>query len=199
MKKCKWLLALVLSMVMMLTACGGNTIEGEWTGKWYVGDFIAEGMGSEYAEYANCFDDVYILVDLEISEDEIEMSINKDCKDDVRESLETAMADFVVIYMSDLAEQYDVDMETFYAYMGYEDEADMIDDFLASADVDGMVDDLFEDLETQTYEYEVDDDVLKVEDEDGEKDKWEFELDGKTLVIKMTMDDVEVEIEFERQ
>ena len=67
MKRIKVLLAIALSVVMMLTACGGASIKGEWRGEVCVADLVEDELADDFEDYFYLLEDIYVPVVLEIT------------------------------------------------------------------------------------------------------------------------------------
>ena len=212
MKKRNLLLMLGLCLVMSLTACNSEssskdddddkdkqeeTLEGKWEAEWDMTDMLIEEMGSEMEDYADCFKDISLVFCFEFTEDEVTLSIDEDSIDDFGENLEDSMVRLFEAALEDMAKEADMDVDDFCDAMGYTKDQ-YLDMFLESMDLDAMVDELVGEVEEETAEYEVDDDVIVVTYEDDEEEEWEFELDGDELTLVVDVNGEEIEFECER-
>lgn len=94
MKKRSILLSILLLMTVMLTACGsGNPFEGSWKGTLDVTKQFEDGIKANYPELAEYvdFEELVFVLDIQFSDDNMKMSVEKDSIEAFSVKFETGM------------------------------------------------------------------------------------------------------------
>ncbi len=200
MKKRNLFLALVMSLVMMLTACGNsNPFVGTWVGTWDMTDIMYDSIqGSGMEEYAD-FEGLELQVVFTFDDEEVEFAVDEDSLEALGEKMEEQMIELMDAYLEDMASDYGYSSEDLLSMMGYTHD-EFVDEMVAAMDVDGMIDSLSGELEAEgTYEYDEEDGVLTIEYDDDNEEEFEYEFDDDKLIITMEADGYDVVIECEKE
>ncbi len=207
MKKRNVFLALVLSLVMMLTACGNsNPFVGTWRGTWDFTDALVEEMTASdpsMEQYLD-FKDLTIELVFEFTEDgEMSMQVDEDSLDVFVENMEDGIYNMMDAMFEDQLSGYGYTNDEIAAMMGYESYDAMIKALIDEMDMQGsLVDPLMESLDVEgKYEYDEEEGVITFiyDDEDTSDEEFEYEFDDDTLILNIEVDGYDMEIECEKE
>ncbi len=206
MKKRNLFLALVMSLVMMLTACGNsNPFVGTWRGTCDLTDYIVELMVADEPDMAKYveFEDLKFEVIFEFTEDgEVEIYVDEDSVDEFVENVEDGMYNMMDKMFEEQLAEMGVTKDYLAAYMGYDSYDAMMYDMIAAADMKGTMSGMFEVFELEgTYEYDEEDGELTIEydDEDAGDEEFEYEFEDGKLYITAEADGEEFVFECEKE
>lgn len=114
MKKRNILFAVLMAMVMLTTACGGNKIvDGKWIGTLDVTKQFEDGIKAAYpdlAEYVD-FEDLVFMLDIAFVEGEMSMSVQQESIDAFNANFAKGMKALAEGYWSAGLAQYGMTME----------------------------------------------------------------------------------------
>ncbi|MBR2046127.1 MAG: hypothetical protein IJ958_08350 [Agathobacter sp.] len=205
MKKRNVLLALALSVVMLLTACGNkNPFVGTWRGTWDFTDAFEQEMLSQdptMEQYLD-FENLTIELVFEFTEDgEMEMNVDEDSLDAFVDNMETGIYNMMDAMLQDQLSGYGLDNDQIAAMMGYDSYDAMMQALIAEMDMQGtLVDPLMDALDTAgTYEYDEEDGVITLEYEEEGEEEFEYEFDDEKLILNIEVEGYDMEIECEKE
>lgn len=189
MKKRNLLLALVMSVVMLFTACGSsepNPLVGKWVGTLDLTSYIIDAMVEEDAtmeEYLK-FENLTFTFVFEFTEDEISLCLDKASTTQFIENVEAGITTMVDTMVVDMADEYSMTEEDIYAAMGLTRD-EFVQTMLDSMHLDTMISAMSEALELSgTYVY--DEENITVYYEDNTYEDMKYTLDGDVLAITVT-------------
>ena len=114
MKKRNILFAVLMAMVMLITACGSNkTVDGKWVGTLDVTKQFEDGIKAAYPELEEYvdFEDLTFVLDIAFVEGEMSMSVQQESIDSFNANFAKGMKDLAEGYWAAGLAQYDMTME----------------------------------------------------------------------------------------
>lgn len=189
MKKRNLLLALVMSLVMLFTACGGekaNSFVGKWVGTLDLTDYIVQEMVAEDAtmeQYAK-FENLTFTFVFEFAENEVSLHLDEASTQQFIANAEAGVTSMVDAMVADLAADNNVTAEDIYAGMNVTRES-FIQSSIDSMDIDAIVSAMAESL-VLSGSYETDDETITVIYEDNTYEEMKYTLDGDKLAITVS-------------
>lgn len=187
MKKRNLLLALVMSFVMLLSACGNNqSLEGKWVGTLDLTDHIVKVMATEnasiekYAKFeALTFDFVF-----EFTKDTVSIKVDEASTQKFIENAEVGVANMIDAMAADLATENNVTIEDIFAGMNVTRD-EFVQATIQSMNLNAMVAEMTKALEL-SGSYAVDEDVIVVFYEDNTYEEMKYELTNEGMKITVS-------------
>lgn len=189
MKKRNLFVALVMSLVMLFTACGSsetNSFVGKWIGTIDLTSYIVDVMVEEDAtleEYAK-FEDLTFTFVFEFTEDEVSLHLDETSTQQFVSNVETGITNMVDRMVVDMADEYSVTAEDIYVANGGTRE-EFIESMLESMQLDAMINVMAEALELNGT-YEAGKDNIIVYYEDNTYEEMQYKMNGDKLIITVT-------------
>lgn len=188
MKKRNLLIALVMSIVMLFTACGSepSPFVGTWKGTCDYTDYWITEMvaGDPDLEKYLDFEKLELVFVFEFTEDEVSLSLDEASTQQFIENVEAGMIKTMDAYMADASAQNDVTPEDVYAANNTTREAFM-QEMIDSLHIDSMINAVAEALEL-SGEYDYDEEKITIFYEDNTYEEIEYEFKGDDLVITLS-------------
>ena len=206
MKKRNILFALLMAIVMLITACGsGNqTLDGKWTGTLDVTKQFEDGIKAAYPDlekYAD-FEDLTFVLDIAFVDGVMSMEVQQESIDAFNETFAAGMEGMAEGYWEAGLAQYDMTMEEDMYESGYDEEGYLqhiytstgIDKMITSmTDVTNKTLDRLSKMEG-TYTTPVDNE-LRLYHTENEYESMEYSFSGKVLNIIIKGDNFSLKIE----
>lgn len=188
MKKRNLILALVMAVTMLFTACGSeepNPFVGKWTGTIDLTDYIVEEMVAEdesMKEFAK-FENLNFTLVFEFTEEEISLHVDEASAQQFVANVETGVTNMMDAMVADMAAEYSMTAEDIYAGMGVTREA-FIQSTIDSMHLDSLVSGMAESLELKgTYDYDKEKIVVYYEDDTYEEMKYTKGAEDLTITV----------------
>lgn len=194
MKKRNLILAMVMAVTMLFTACGSeepNPFVGKWTGTMDLTDYIVEEMVAEdetMKEYAK-FENLTFTLVFEFTEDEVSLHMDEASTQQFVTNAETGITNMMDAMVADMATENSMTAEDIYAGMGVTRE-EFLQSTIDSMQLDAMISAMAESFELKGT-YEADEEMITVyyEDNTYEEMKYVFEGDNLTITVSDGTDD----------
>lgn len=188
MKKRNLLIAMMMSLVMLLSACGSD-VSGKLTGKWVgtldLTDYIVQQMVQEDADlekYAQ-FENLTFSFVFEFSGDTVSLSVDEASTEQFITNAETGVINMMDAMAADIATENNVTAEDVFAGMNVTRDAFM-EAAIESLQLETMVDTMVEALNISgTYEADADTITVIHEDNTYEEMKYVFEKDDLKITV----------------
>lgn len=188
MKKRNLLLALVMSLVMLFTACGSektNPFVGKWIGTLDLTDFIVAEMVAEDAtmeQYAK-FENLTFTFVFEFTEDQVSLHVDEASAEQFITNAKTGVTNMVDAKVADLATENNMTAEDIYAGMNVTREA-FIQSTIDSMELDTMVSSMAASLELSgSYQSDAETIIVVYDDNTYEEMKYSFEGDKLSITV----------------
>lgn len=127
MKKRNVLLAILLAMVMLITACAGNkqTLDGKWTGSLDVTKQFEDGIIAAYPDLKDYvdFEDLVFVLDIVFEEDQMSMVVQQDSIDAFNANFAEGIKGMAEGYWAAELAKYDMTLEEDISESGMTEEA----------------------------------------------------------------------------
>lgn len=221
MKKRNLLVAVLLVITMLITACGGaSPFEGKWRGNLDLTQYIMDLMEEEYAEYMEYlhFEDLSFDIYFSFEGDKVSLEVDKSTVEKFVKNAEdgmTVMMDEMMTGMllamvpgaktlDDVAPYFGVAdgaavLEYLAVMSGYENYAKMIADTVKEAAMGSMIDPLVKTLDLEaSFKYDEGAGTLKLTYQDGNEEVMKYRFEGNVLVITISDGTSEFDIYCER-
>ena len=115
MKKRNILFAVLMAMVMLITACGNSnqTVEGKWVGTLDVTKQFEDGIKAAYPDLASYvdFEDLVVTLDIAFIDGEMSMVVREDSIDSFNKNFAEGIKNMAEGYWEAGLAQYDMTME----------------------------------------------------------------------------------------
>lgn len=189
MKKRNLLLALVMIIVMFITACGDtkpNPFVGIWTGTLDLTEHIVKEMVAEDAElekYAK-FENLTVTFAFKFTENQVSLHVDETSTQQFIKNAETGVINMIDAMVADLATENNKTEEEIYAGMNVTRDA-FIESTIASMELDAMVNTMAASLEL-SGSYQSDDKTLTVIYDDNTYEEMKYAFEGDKLLITVS-------------
>lgn len=206
MKKRSILFALLMAIVMLITACGsGNqALDGKWTGTLDVTKQFEDGIKAAYPDLEKYvdFEDLTFVLDIAFVDGVMSMEVQQESIDAFNEKFAAGMEGMAEGYWEAGLAQYDMTMEEDMYESGYDEEGYLqhiytstgIDKMITSmTDVTNKTLDRLSKMEG-TYTTPVDNE-LRLYHTENEYESMEYSFSGKVLNIIIKGDNFSLKIE----
>lgn len=190
MKKRNLLTALLLTLTLMLTACGEpSPFVGSWRGTCDLTDLIVSesvlGSDEDLMQYADQIEGLELVINFEFTEDKMSMSVDDTSVDTFLVNLETSMKNMMEAYMVDELAAYGISYEEYLDEMGMDSDAlmqAMLDEMNLDAQMRPMMESMAEALELNgSYMY--DEEKITIIYEDNTYEEMFYAFNEEVLTI----------------
>ena len=212
MKKRTLLFSVVLTVVLMLTACGkspqsNSPFEGKWLGTLDVTKQFEDGIAENYPELKEFidFEELVFLIDVTFKDGEMSMVVQQDSIDTFTANFETAMQNFGRNALEEWLETQDLTLEEVIAESGVDEESYFADRFKQMGITDmtesmnQIVNTSLDGLSKVKGAYTFDEENIHLAFEDNTFEEMKYELNGDTLLITVVGDGFSLHIECEKE
>lgn len=201
MKKRNLLLSLLMSFVLLFTACGStpSPFEGTWKGTWNLADIMMQSIqGSGMEDYTD-FSDLELVIDLTFEKDDVSISVSEDSVTAFADTLESTIIEASDSFIEATALESGCTVDDLYAAMNM-----TRDQYLAvlveGMDLTAVKDELCRNLDISgTYEYDEETSKFTITYENGEEEVFDYAFNGEALTLNVDIDGMNVVIDCEKQ
>ena len=192
MKKRNVLTVLLLTLTLMLTACGEpSPFVGSWRGTCDLTDLIVSesvlGSDEDLMQYADQIEGLELVINFEFTEDKMSMSVDDTSVDTFLVNLETSMKNMMEAYMVDELAAYGISYEEYLEEMGMDSDAlmqAMLDEMNLDAQMRPMMESMAEALELNgSYMYDEEKITIIYEDNTYEEMLYAFNEEELTITF----------------
>lgn len=196
MKKHSWLVALLLVVAMMFTACGNATngggteqnysLAGKWDGTVDLTEYFVQSFASQneaMKQYAK-FENLTLKFVFEFTEDTVSLSVDEASAQQFVANVGTGVGAMVDAMVADVAAANGTTAETIYANMSVNRDT-YVQSIIASLKIEDMVKAMAEALELNGS-YAADAQCITVVYEDDTFESMKYTLDGDNLTITVS-------------
>lgn len=192
MKKRNIVITVLLTLALMLTACGEpSPFVGTWRGTCDLTDVIIGesvlGSDEDLAQYADQVEGLEFVISFEFTEDKMSMSVDEASLDSFMTNLETSMKNMMEAYMIDELAAYGISYEEYLEELGMDSDAfmqSMLDEMNMDTQMRPMMESMAEALELEgSYMYDEEKLTIIYEDNTYEEMFYVFEEDVLTITF----------------
>lgn len=190
MKKRNIFVSLLLTLTLMLTACGDpSPFIGTWRGTCDLTDVIIGESNlvadEEWAQYVEHVEGLEFVITFEFTEDKMAMSVDEASVDTFMKNFENSMKNMMEAYMIDEFAAYGISYEEYLEEVGMSSDAflqSMLDEMNMSAQMKPMMESMAEALDLNgSYMY--DEEKITIVYEDNTYEEMLYVFDGENLTI----------------
>ena len=207
MKKRNIFVSLLLTLTLMLTACGEpSPFIGTWRGTCDLTDVIIGESNlvadEEWEQYVEHVEGLEFVITFEFTEDKMAMSVDEASVDTFMKNFENSMKNIMEAYMIDEFSAYGISYEEYLEEVGMSSDAflqSMLDEMNMSAQMKPMMESMAEALNLNgSYMY--DEEKITIVYEDNTYEEMLYVFDGENLTITFVDEEgTEFDIECELQ
>lgn len=207
MKKRNIFVSLLLTLTLMLTACGEpSPFIGTWRGTCDLTDVIIGESNlvadEEWEQYVEHVEGLEFVITFEFTEDKMAMSVDEASVDTFMKNFENSMKNMMEAYMIDEFSAYGISYEEYLEEVGMSSDAflqSMLDEMNMSAQMKPMMESMAEALNLNgSYMY--DEEKITIVYEDNTYEEMLYVFDGENLTITFVDEEgTEFDIECELQ
>ena len=207
MKKRNIFVSLLLTLTLMLTACGEpSPFIGTWRGTCDLTDVIIGESNlvadEEWEQYVEHVEGLEFVITFEFTEDKMAMSVDEASVDTFMKNFENSMKNMMEAYMIDEFSAYGISYEEYLEEVGMSSDAflqSMLDEMNMSAQMKPMMESMAEALDLNgSYMY--DEEKITIVYEDNTYEEMLYVFDGENLTITFVDEEgTEFDIECELQ
>ncbi|MBQ3030711.1 MAG: hypothetical protein IJD24_05745 [Agathobacter sp.] len=207
MKKRNIIVSLLLTLTLMLTACGEpSPFIGTWRGTCDLTDVIIGESNlvadEEWEQYVEHVEGLEFVITFEFTEDKMAMSVDEASVDTFMKNFENSMKNMMEAYMIDEFSAYGISYEEYLEEVGMSSDAflqSMLDEMNMSAQMKPMMESMAEALDLNgSYMY--DEEKITIVYEDNTYEEMLYVFDGENLTITFVDEEgTEFDIECELQ
>lgn len=207
MKKRNIFVSLLLTLTLMLTACGEpSPFIGTWRGTCDLTDVIIGESNlvadEEWEQYVEHVEGLEFVITFEFTEDKMAMSVDEASVDTFMKNFENSMKNMMEAYMIDEFAAYGISYEEYLEEVGMSSDAflqSMLDEMNMSAQMKPMMESMAEALDLNgSYMY--DEEKITIVYEDNTYEEMLYVFDGENLTITFVDEEgTEFDIECELQ
>lgn len=188
MKKCKLLVALIMSCAMLLSACGGDAgkLVGKWNATLDLTDYIVQEMVAQdpsLEAYAK-FENLSFAFQFEFTKDVVTLTVDEASAQQFITNAEAGIVKMIDAMVADMAEEANVTAEDVYAGMKVTRDV-FIEATMNSLRLEDMVKELVEGL-TLSGTYIAEGDTITVIYEDNTYEEMKFAFGKEDLTITVS-------------
>ena len=190
MKKRNIFVSLLLTLTLMLTACGEpSPFIGTWRGTCDLTDVIIGESNlvadEEWEQYVEHVEGLEFVITFEFTEDKMAMSVDEASVDTFMKNFENSMKNMMEAYMIDEFSAYGISYEEYLEEVGMSSDAflqSMLDEMNMSAQMKPMMESMAEALDLNgSYMY--DEEKITIVYEDNTYEEMLYVFDGENLTI----------------
>lgn len=190
MKKRNIFVSLLLTLTLMLTACGDpSPFIGTWRGTCDLTDVIIGESNlvadEEWEQYVEHVEGLEFVITFEFTEDKMAMSVDEASVDTFMKNFENSMKNMMEAYMIDEFSAYGISYEEYLEEVGMSSDAflqSMLDEMNMSAQMKPMMESMAEALDLNgSYMY--DEEKITIVYEDNTYEEMLYVFDGENLTI----------------